>query len=265
MSRDTLVREGVRTIMNGPLASGAGSGYQAQGQAWNPLRPDIVDLLKTADHVEIEPIYYGSNHTFLVTLDAGQVGRSLAVYKPARGEYPLYDFPNGTLYRREIASWLVNDMLGWSLIPPTVSAEGVYGIGSLQLFIEAHAGGEITTLDLRHLCLLDILYNNADRKAEHCLVGDNNKLWGIDHGLTFHYQPKLRTVLWHFAGSKIASDDLADLKRLRIMLAGREGGDEGLRALLSKREWNALLARLDRLIEEGCFPDPRYKAVPYRW
>jgi hypothetical protein len=251
--------------MDGPLASGAGSGFQAQGQAWHPSRPDIIDLLQTADHVEIEPIYYGSNHTFLVTLEGAEAGRSLAVYKPSRGEYPLYDFPTGTLYRREIASWVVNAILGWNVIPPTVGTDGVYGIGSLQLFIEGHQGGEITVLELRRLCLLDILYNNADRKAEHCLVGDDGKLWGIDHGLTFHHQPKLRTVLWHFAGSKLAADDMADLKRLRIVLTQHDGGDAGLRELLSKREWNGLLGRLDRLIAEGCFPDPRYKPVPYRW
>jgi hypothetical protein len=251
--------------MNGPVKSGASSGYQAQGQAWDPARSDIVDLLKVADQVEVEPIYYGSNHTFLVTLECAGAGRSLGVYKPARGEYPLYDFPHGTLYRREIASWVVSDILGWNVIPPTVSGDGAYGIGSLQLFIEAHQGGEITVLELRRLCLLDILYNNADRKAEHCLVGDNGKLWGIDQGLTFHYQPKLRTVLWHFAGSKISASDLADLKRLRIVLNRQPGGDAELGNLLSKREWNALLGRLDGLIADGCFPDPRYKPVPYRW
>jgi hypothetical protein len=251
--------------MDGPLASGASNGYQAQGQAWDPSRPDIVDLLQTANQVEIEPIYYGSNHTFLVTVESDGAGRSLAVYKPARGEYPLYDFPNGSLYRREIASWVVNDILGWNVVPPTVNSQGAYGVGSLQLFIEAQQSGEIALLELRRLCLLDILYNNADRKAEHCLVGDQGKLWGIDHGLTFHYQPKLRTVLWHFAGSKIASDDLADLKRLRIVLTQNSVREPKMRELLSKREWNALLARLDRLIADGCFPDPRYKAVPYRW
>jgi hypothetical protein len=251
--------------MEGPMASGTSNGFQAQGQAWDPSRPDIVDLLSAADHVEIEPIYYGSNHTFLVTLECDEAGRSLAVYKPARGEYPLYDFPNGTLYRREIASWVVDDILGWSVVPPTVSSQGAYGVGSLQLFIEAHQSGEIALLELRRLCLLDILYNNADRKAEHCLVGDNGKLWGIDHGLTFHSQPKLRTVLWHFAGSRLASDDLADLKRLRIVLSQQGVGLSRLRDLLSRREMSALLARLDRLIADGAFPDPRHKAVPYRW
>ena len=251
--------------MNGPLEFDASGGFQAQGHAWDPFRSDIIDLLRDARPVGVEPIYYGSNHTFLVTLDSEGAGQSLAVYKPARGEYPLYDFPTGTLYRREIASWAVNALLGWNVIPPTVESDGPYGVGSLQLFIEAHEASEIAVAELRRLCILDVLYNNADRKPEHCLVGDDGKLWGIDHGLTFHHQPKLRTVLWHFAGSPLASDDLADLKRLRIVLNRSDEEDLGLRSLLSKREWAALMMRLDGVIREGAFPNPRYKSVPYRW
>jgi hypothetical protein len=251
--------------MEGPRGSGARAGYQELGRAWDPFRPDVMSLLETAAFDEIEPIYYGSNHTFLATLRSDEEGESLAVYKPARGEYPLYDFPNGTLYRREVASWELSELLRWSVVPPTIVTSGTYGVGSLQLFIEAHAGGEVSVAELRRLCLLDLLLNNADRKAEHCLVGDGGKLWGIDHGLTFHHQPKLRTVLWHFAGSRIQVDDLADLKRARIELGRGTERAAALRGLISSREWNALLARLDRLIGDGCFPDPRYKPVPYRW
>ncbi len=251
--------------MEGPSLMPEGTGYQGQGHAWDPNRTDIVDLLQTAEPISIEPIYYGSNHTFLVTLDGGEAGQSLAVYKPARGEYPLYDFPDGTLFRREIATWMVDNLLAWNLVPPTVRTDSLYGRGSLQLFIEAHDSGQVNVRELRRLCLLDLLINNADRKPEHLLIGDNEKLWAIDHGLTFHYQPKLRTVLWHFAGTALTPDDLADLKRLRIEL-GRDGGQrDKLRDLLSNREWSGFIARLERLIADGCFPDPRYKAVPYRW
>ncbi|HEX6507148.1 MAG TPA: hypothetical protein VF221_05895 [Chloroflexota bacterium] len=251
--------------MDGPLESGKMTGFQAQGSAWDPCRSDIIDLLQSASFEHVEPIYYGSNHTFLVTLTAEQGGSSLAVYKPARGEYPLYDFANGSLYRREVASWLLSDMLRWNLVPPTVVAKGDYGAGSLQVFIEAHAGGEIEIAELRRLSLLDVLLNNADRKAEHCLVGDNGKLWGIDHGLTFHAQPKLRTVIWHFAGTRILADDMSDLKRVRLLLNRPEGPASQLKSLLAPREWAALSARLERLISDGCFPNPRYKPVPYRW
>jgi hypothetical protein len=177
--------------------------YQPAGRAWNPYREDVVVLLERAGEVAIQPIYYGSNHTFLVTLDAGAFGRSLAIYKPARGEYPLYDFPSGSLYKREIATWLVDTLLGWAVVPPTVATRGTHGVGSLQLFIEAGDAEDITVTDLQRMTLLDLVANNADRKGEHCLVTPGGKLWGIDHGLTFHAQPKLRTVLWHFAGRPI--------------------------------------------------------------
>lgn len=239
--------------------------YQAGGLAWNPFRPDAERLLRRAGHARTQPIYYGSNHCFLVTLDAGSAGSSLAVYKPARGEYPLYDFASGTLYRREIGSWLVNKLLGWNLIPPTVLTEGKYGKGSLQLFIEGHDEGELELDELRRLALLDGLLNNADRKSDHLLIGDGDKLWGIDHGLTFHTQAKLRTVLWHFAGARIGHRDLQDLCRLRDLLSSGDRDVSRLRGLISTGEWTAFTDRLDRLIESGRFPDPRYKPIPYRW
>ena len=104
-------------------------GFQPGGQAWDPDRPDILELLQIADQSQVYPIYQGSNHTFLTVLDAGEAGKSLAVYKPARGEYPLYDFPSGTLYKREIGAWLVDRILGWHLVPPTVESGGKYGSG----------------------------------------------------------------------------------------------------------------------------------------
>lgn len=241
-------------------------GYQAKGQAWDPCRPDILDLLERSPHHKMQPIYYGSNHCFLVTLDGGESGESLAVYKPARGEYPLYDFPNGTLYRREVASWLLNKLLGWNLVPPTVIARGRYGVGSLQLFIESYPEGEIEISALRRLALLDVLLNNADRKADHCLLGQDGKLWGIDHGLTFHVHPKLRTVLWHFAGSSIPTPECTDLARLvqTLKKCSRSEAIE-IRESISRSEWQALSDRTERLLDTGRFPDPRYKPVPYRW
>lgn len=241
-------------------------GFQSGGRAWDPRRQDIVSLLLSAEQREIQPIYYGSNHTFLVTLDGGDAGCSLAVYKPARGEYPLYDFPTGSLYRREVGSYLVSVLLGWDLIPATVSIDGVYGEGSLQIFVESYMQGEILIEELRRLALLDLILNNADRKGEHCLLGDDGKLWGIDHGLTFHPQPKLRTVLWHFAGERIPREDSADLQRLLQSLRSLDSDPaRKLRDLLSTPEWRALALRVDRLSSAARFPDPRYKPVPYRW
>jgi hypothetical protein len=239
---------------------------QAGGHAWHPDRPDLLHLLRTARHDSIQPIYYGSNHTFLVTLDAGEAGKSYAVYKPARGEYPLYDFPTGTLYRREVAAWLVCAMLGWQVVPPTVVAEGDFGVGSLQLFVETAPSAEVTLDDLRPMALLDVIVNNADRKAEHCLPGADGRIWGIDHGLTFHPQPKLRTVLWQFAGTRLLPAELTDVERFLGALRRRSDPCAAeLVELLSAVEIRALESRMRSALTSGLFPNPRYKPAPYRW
>lgn len=255
-----------RSIMEPATSPLNSSGFQHGGRAWDPFRPDILDLLRDSTHAEIRPIYYGSNHTFLVTLDGGPAGSSYAIYKPARGEHPLYDFADGSLYRREIGTYLVAALLGWPLVPPTVRTEGRFGSGSLQLFVESYGGGEIDAAELRRMVLLDVLVNNADRKGEHVLLGEDNRLWGIDHGLTFHAQPKLRTVLWHFAGEPIPVKDLDTLHALEGELRWpRQDEACALRDLLARVEWRALLGRVQRLVQTGHFPDPRYKSVPYRW
>jgi hypothetical protein len=249
-----------------PSRGGSANRFQASGQAWDPGRADIVQLLEEANHEHTAPIYYGSNHCFLVTLSHARAGQSLAVYKPGYGEYPLYDFPNGTLYRREVGSWLVDWLLGWSLVPPTVVTEGKHGTGSLQLFIEGYSEGQIQIKELQRMALLDTVLNNADRKSEHCLIGNNGKLWGIDHGLTFNVHGKLRTVLWHFAGTPIPPQECEDLEHLRgVLLAAGEPAADQLQSLVSGQEWKALSDRVERVLKLGRFPNPRYKAVPYRW
>src|SRR5947209_3687589 len=245
-----------RGSMDSALSRSNMDGFQSGGRAWDPLRPDLTELLKSAKQADVQPIYYGSNHTFLVTLDGGEAGISYAVYKPSRGEYPLYDFPTGSLYRREIGSYLVSAVLGWELVPATVRTTGPFGEGSLQIFIESVNSGEILLDDLRRLALLDLILNNADRKGEHCLIGDNEKLWGIDHGLTFHPQPKLRTVLWHFAGSPIPEEDSRGLQTFLGALRGLAGDQVcELRELISAPEWRALVTRVDRLASARTFPD----------
>lgn len=241
-------------------------GYQLRGRAWDPGRDDILDLLRDAEQTRIFPIYQGSNHTFLSVIDGGSAGESLAVYKPARGEYPLYDFPSGTLYRREIGAWLVDHMLGWDIVPPTVERNGIHGPGSLQIFIESPDEVEIDVRSLRKIAILDAVLNNADRKADHCLPALDGKLWAIDHGLTFHTQPKMRTVLWHFAGATLSRMEIAELQHLYEVLCNSESWEaEQLRDLISRAEWRALVFRVERLAESGHMPNPRYKPVPYRW
>jgi hypothetical protein len=239
-------------------------GFQPQSQAWDPFRPDIIELLQGAQPRRLQTIYYGSNHCFLVTLEHPEAGSSLAVYKPARGEYPLYDFPSGTLYRREVGSWLVNDLLGWQLVPPTVVTQGRYGEGSLQLFIESVEQGEIEVDELRRVALLDAVLNNADRKPDHLLLAEDNRIWCIDHGLTFHAQSKLRTILWHFAGCDLSAEEREDLAALKRSLH-RDPRAAELRRLISGVEWRALCDRVQRIVDDGRFPNPRYKPIPYRW
>ncbi len=237
---------------------------QPGGTSWHPDRSDICDLLLRSRHVETRNIYYGSNACFLLVLEDESAGRSLAVYKPARGEYPLWDFPQGTLYRREVATFRLDDLLGWKLIPPTVVGRGKFGPGSIQIFIEeAQGAADIQVLALRRMALLDWIVNNADRKPDHVLVTETGHLWGIDHGLTFHVQPKLRTILWHFAGEPLEAEEIADLERLKGLLREPEGNT--VHELLDPLESQALLRRLDALTLGGRFPDPLHKAVPYRW
>lgn len=206
---------------------------------------------------------YSSNYTLLTKIEHEGL-QLLGIYKPRRGERPLWDFPRGTLYRREMAAYVVSEALGFGLVPPTVVRDGPYGVGMLQLFIanddESHLftmlkeGGYDETL--RKLCAFDCVINNADRKSGHCLKALNGRLWAIDHGISFHYEPKLRTVLWDFVGQTLPDDVLAALRGFRTGLEASDGVATLLGELLEKAELRALRRRLDRLIDSGVFPSP---------
>src|ERR1700675_3037079 len=153
-----------------------------------------------------------SNYTFLArALGDGTRAKPdvLGIYKPRRGEMPLWDFTDGTLCRREVAAYLVADELGWPNIPPTVLREGPEGLGSVQLFVEFDPDDHYFTLEQAHpdefrkVALFDLVVNNADRKAGHCLLGTDGLIWVIDHGVCFNEEPKLRTVIWEFLGEPI--------------------------------------------------------------
>lgn len=191
-----------------------------------------------------------------------------AVYKPRRGERPLWDFAQGTLCQRERAAFLVSDALGWNLIPPTVLREGAHGTGSVQLFIphdpEAHyftfEGEPLFRDALQKTVILDIIINNADRKAGHVLLEERetgDRLWLIDHGICFHTEYKLRTVIWEFAGEPIPAELLADLAAFSNKLATNEGSlRTDLTRLLAQNEVEALQKRTSRLLQEGKFVAP---------
>ena len=201
---------------------------------------------------------WASNATFLVecALDGAT---ALAVYKPGRGERPLWDFPR-RLYRREIAAYLLSEALGWGIVPLTLERDGPYGEGSLQAFVDADFEQHYFTLlekpehhrHLKRICAFDLVANNADRKSGHCLLGPDGAIYGVDNGLCFHVEPKLRTVIWEFGGEPIPDDVVADVRRLVD-----DGVPDGLAALLTADEQKALLRRARALVKAGCFPENR--------
>jgi uncharacterized repeat protein (TIGR03843 family) len=196
-----------------------------------------------------------SNRTFLVEVTHAD-RTALAVYKPGAGERPLWDFPPG-LYLRELAAYRLSDALGWGLVPPTVVRDGPAGEGSLQLFVDADFEQHYFTLRedaahharLKAICAFDLVANNADRKSGHCLLDRDGLIWAIDNALAFHPEPKLRTVIWDFAGETIPRRLRGDLRRLV-----RSGLPDTLATLLRPEEREALLARAAALVAEPSFP-----------
>ena len=207
-------------------------------------------------------IPWASNATMLAKVTHGEL-EGLAVYKPVRGERPLWDFPSGTLYRREVAAYLVSEQLGWRLVPPTLARDGPLGVGSVQLYVDADP--EVTAFELLtdgnptlpRIAAFDVVTNNADRKAGHCLAGQDGHVWAIDHGLCFHVQAKLRTVLWDLAGTELEAPVLADLEALAAEATGGGALAAGLGGLLEPSEVAALARRARALVRAGRLPAPR--------
>ncbi|MBI4493465.1 MAG: SCO1664 family protein [Chloroflexi bacterium] len=226
-------------------------------------------LLARGKIAACELIPWGSNDAFVVSLADEQGARGLAIYKPRRGEAPLYDFPAGTLYLRERAAYVACRLLGWDFIPPTVIRTGPHGIGSLQLHIDADESTHFFDFraerqeELQRIALFDLLANNADRKAGHCLLGKDGKVWGIDHGLTFHTVPKLRTVIWDFCGQPIPERLLSPLEALQSSPRRMEALRRALRQYLASPEVEAFSRRLHALLESRQYPElDRYRNVP---
>jgi hypothetical protein len=210
-----------------------------------------------------------SNYTFLARARIGE-GHTLAIYKPRRGETPLWDFPEGTLCRREVAAYVVARALGWPNVPPTVLRDGPEGIGSVQLFVDVDPDEHYFTLEgshadeFRRVALFDHVVNNADRKAGHCLLGRDGRIWVIDHGVCFNEEPKLRTVIWEYLDEPVSPALLDDLARLERGLADGGATAEDLRVLLEPGELDALRARTRALHASGHFPAPG-PGRPYPW
>jgi hypothetical protein len=229
----------------------------------------VTDQLRTAiqcgDYELKGQFTFGSNYTFLVSVH--HEGKDYpAVYKPLQGEQPLWDFPENTLAGREVAAYLVSEALGFHIVPfTTLRDDGPYGAGSLQQYIdydpEYHyfSFSEEDKQLLKPVVLFDMLCNNADRKGSHVFFENGtHQLYAIDHGICFHEDDKLRTVLWDFSGQKIPQDLLACLSLRRGLLTDLE-------RYLSPREISALRARADSIVKRGVFPrQPRdRRAMPW--
>ncbi len=217
---------------------------------------DVVDILTGGDIEILGRMPWSSNATFLVeaVLD-DRAARG--IYKPHIGERPLWDFPDG-LYRREVAAYELSAALGWSVVPLTIERDDVpHGVGSLQRFIDADFEQHYFTMleddgthdQLRRMAVFDFISNNTDRKGGHCLIDCDGHIWGIDNGLSFHAEFKLRTVIWDFGGEELDDTTVADLERLVS-----NGLPERLSRLLGPFERDALLSRARALLRAGELP-----------
>lgn len=231
-----------------------------------------------------------SNLTFV-----GLIGDLEVVYKPIRGERPLWDFPDGNLAYREVAAYLVSEALGWGIVPETWLGEGPHGPGMVQRWCDTDPGQEAVTLvpegavppgwchvfdglgaddrpvslvhedtaALRRIAVFDVIVNNADRKGGHVLEMADGHRYGIDHGICFHHEPKLRTVLWGWAGQPLTAEETAGVRRVRELLDGPLA--EQLEPYLAVWDLEALAARCDRLLARGTMPEPGggWPSVPW--
>jgi hypothetical protein len=257
------------------MESAALEGRQVSG----PLeRTTALRLLREGELTVVGRLLAASNATFFCVVagpgddTCGGPETTIAascVYKPRRGERPLYDFPDGTLACREVAAHAVSEASGWEVVPPTVMRDGPFGEGMVQLWVEVDESVDLAKLvgsdepALRRIAVLDAVLNNADRKGGHLLALPDGRIQGIDNGLCFAVEPKLRTVLWRWRGQPLTQEERDVLVLLRDALTG-ELGDE-LRQWLAEEELEAISERIEVLLSSGFLPrpDPTRPAVPW--
>lgn len=232
---------------------------------------EILDILHSGEITVKGRFLWGSNYTFLTEVELNET-RIQAVYKPTRGERPLWDFPSASLAHRETAAYLVSNELGWELVPETVyRRKAPIGPGSLQRYIEHDPDRHYFNFSaeerqmLRPVVLFDLLINNADRKGGHVLRDETGHIWLIDHGVCFHVEDKLRTVVWDFVGEPIPEQLLEAINLLRSRLEPDCDLAETLSKHLSRGELRALARRADWLLANRRFPNPDPERRPYPW
>jgi len=251
----------------------------------DPRDPAVPGLLQHGSIDVTGRLVDASNATLFGTITADGVAAE-CVYKPVRGERPLWDFPDGTLAGRELAAFLVSEAMGFHVVPPTVLRDGPFGPGMVQVWVDTEEEREFVdvcspkavpqgwlgvlrargdrgepavlahadTAALRRMAAFDVVVNNADRKGGHVLAGVDGNVYGVDHGLTMHVEDKLRTVLWGFVGQPLPEDVVEGLEKLR---AGLDGGlRDALGEHVTRRETRMLATRAQSLIEQGCYPEP---------
>ncbi|MFE0704651.1 SCO1664 family protein [Streptomyces sp. NPDC058872] len=262
----------------------------------SPSTPSDAELLLHGELTVRGRVREASNAVLYCSL--AHEGREAAcVYKPVAGEQPLWDFPDGTLAQREVAAYEVSEATGWGLVPPTVLRDGPYGPGMVQLWIEADPEAPLLALTdedepgdgwravgpaevgegrtallvhadtpgLRRLAVLDAVINNGDRKGGHLLPVSGGGLYGIDHGVSFHVDDKLRTLLWGWAGEELTAEALDVLDGLHRSLAPGEPLLTRLAELLTGAEVDALRARVGALRAGGRHPEPSGHWPPIPW
>jgi hypothetical protein len=241
----------------------------APDESASALSPDDVRTVLINGELSIEGRLVDASNTTLyaqVCLDAVQL---TCVYKPVAGERPLWDFPDGTLAGREVAAGLVSDAIGWDVVPPTVMRDGPFGPGMCQLWIDVDEDVDLLALlhsddqALRRIAVFDAVVNNADRKGGHLLPTSEGHIFGVDHGVCFSTDDKLRTILWQWRGTPLPDDTLSALAALHDdLLTGL--GDQ-LREHLTSREVAATRRRVDKLLRTRRFPEPGegWPAVPW--
>jgi hypothetical protein len=229
---------------------------------------EALELLRTGS-LSVEGRLVDASNTTLYCALAGDGVTTACVYKPVRGERPLWDFPDGTLAGREVGAYVVSQALGWNVVPPTVLRDGPYGEGMVQLWMDGDETVDLSRLvrddlpPLRRMVLFDAIVNNADRKGGHLIPMPGGHVYGVDHGVSFHQQDKLRTVLWSWAGDPLPDEAIDSLSEFRALLEGEL--DDALSALLMRREVVAVRRRVDRLLRERRYPQPSgdWPAIPW--
>lgn len=261
--------DSLRAVTEDPEACRRISGVERPPESWYT---QTEDALRTGRLAVVGALRRSSNNALLVKV--GRYENLSAIYKPARFARPLWDFDKNSLHKREVAAYLVARAIGWSFVPPTVIRDGPQGEGAVQLCIRPTRASHYFEFcedpryytELMRVCVFDVVINNADRKAGHCILDSEGRLWVLDHGTCFHSDDKLRTVIWEFSGARIPEEIIKDLMALSERLGDSSGSSlsKKLSFLLEKEELAALRKRIAHVLDERHFPEAGFDP-PLPW